>query len=85
MGHPDVRSCIECCGGDGSRAVAAVVIIVERIAGPGDRIDTVNVVNKAVAIVIYAVARDLTGVDPHVTCQILMCVADAGIDHADHH
>jgi hypothetical protein len=66
-------------------ATRAVSVGVGRIAGVAEEVVAVHVVDEAVAVVIEAVARDLTGVGPEVRGQVGVGELDAGVDDADHH
>ena len=55
-------------------------MIVHRIAVVVDEVIAVDVVDVTVHVVVDAVARDLTGVDPHVRSQVGMRVIHAGVD-----
>lgn len=54
-------------------------VIVEWIAGIRDRVDTVNVVDVAVTIIIHAVARDFVGVGPDIWREVWVCVEDSRV------
>jgi hypothetical protein len=58
-------------------------IIVKRIARVGDSVDSMYVVDIAVAVIVDAIAPDLIWVGPHVRRQVRMgikdtCVHDEG-------
>ena len=76
-------------GGDDTGHVGTVTHVIHGVAGgsPGfaDGGDTVHVVNVAVAVVVHAVAGDLTGIDPHAVAQIVVLVVNAGINDGDDH
>ena len=63
--------------------MGAVAVVIRRVATAGDGVESVDVVDDPVPIVIHAVPGDLIGVAPHIQRQILVRVADAGIDHRD--
>ena len=79
-GHSDMRptpvgNCPDCAG-----TVATMPVGIYRITRAVHGIDTVNIVNKAVAIIVHTVAGNFTGIDPHIRGQVGVSVADARID-----
>ena len=69
---------------DGARDMGAVTVVVHRVAVVVDEIVAVDVVDKAVAVVVHAVARNLTRVLPGIGSKVAMGVVDAGVDDSDH-
>ena len=64
--------------------MGAVTVVVHRVAVVVDEIVAVDVVDKAVAVVVHAVARNLTRVLPGIGSKVAMGVVDAGVDDSDH-
>ena len=64
--------------------VRSVAVVVHRIAVVVDEIVAVNVVDEAVAVVVFAVAGDFVGVRPDVRRKVAMGVVDAGVEHRHH-
>ena len=81
----DVRMAIVGGRADGAGDMGAVVIVVERIARPGDRVDPEYIVHKAVAVVINTVAGHFIGIAPHLVRQFLMGITNAGINNRHDH
>jgi hypothetical protein len=57
-----------------------VPIIVERIARVGDSVDSVYVVDVAVAVIVDAVASDLIWVGPYIRRQVWVRVKNTRIN-----
>ena len=79
---------------DSACHVRAMAVVVHRIAGVGDRVDPVNIVDISVAIIIdavdcfivpVAVGAGLAGVVPHISGQVLMTVVDSSVNDANNH
>ena len=62
----------------------AVVVVVVRVGVVVDEVPAVDVVDVAVAVVVDAVAGDLTGVGPDVGLQVGMVEVDTGVDYCHH-
>ena len=62
-----------------------VVVVIHRIATPVDHVDPEDIVRIAVAIVVDAIAGDLTCIPPHLALKVLVGIADARIDDRHGH
>ena len=62
-----------------------VRIVVHRIRIAVKGIDTVNIVNITVAVIINTVSSNFTWVNPRVICKVFMIVVNTRIDNADDH
>ena len=67
----------------GASDVSAVAVSVHRDGGAVTRVDSENVVDVAIAIVVDPVARNLAGIDPHVGQKIGVVKIDPGIQDRD--
>mmetsp|Transcript_66960 Transcript_66960/g.178330 ORF Transcript_66960/g.178330 Transcript_66960/m.178330 type:complete len:236 (+) Transcript_66960:516-1223(+) len=65
---------------DGPGTVRPMLLVVHRIAILIGKVRPVDVVDKAVPIIVHAIVWDLAGVHPHVVVQVLMRVVDARVD-----
>ena len=70
-------------GGDDTGNMGTVTLIVHGAASVCHSIVAVVVIHIAVAIIIPAVIRDFTGVDPDVILQILVGIVHTGIDNGN--
>ena len=70
---------------NGACYVCTVRVVVHRVGITVYGIDTVNIVNIAVAIIINTVSSDFTWVNPCVICKVFMIVVNTRIDNADDH
>ena len=70
-------------GADRAGGVGAVVVIVHGIARSGDSIDAEDIVDIPVGIVVDPIAWDLAWIPPHLSREVLVGIANAGIDHCD--
>mmetsp|Transcript_93197 Transcript_93197/g.287600 ORF Transcript_93197/g.287600 Transcript_93197/m.287600 type:complete len:664 (+) Transcript_93197:2148-4139(+) len=65
---------------DGPGAVRAVPLVVHGVAVLVDKVSPVHIIDKAVLVIVDAIARDLTRVHPHVLLQVVVRVIDARVD-----
>ena len=69
-------------GADDARAMSAVAVVVHRVGCGVDRVETVQVVNRAELVVVIRCHRCRT--HPHVFHEVLVRVINAGIEHGNH-
>ena len=60
-------------------------MVIFGISGVCISIPAVDIVDVSVPVVVYAVARYLAGVGPHIGGKIRMLPVDAGVDNTDNH
>ena len=70
---------------DRASHVGPVTVAVLRIIVIGDKVPAADIVDKAVAVVVDAVACDLAGVPPDIGSQVGMADVNPRIDDTDHH
>lgn len=73
-------------GADRAGAVGAMVVVVHGVGAAvlmGDT-EPVGVIRVAVAVVVDAVSRDVTGICPHIRCEVRVVAVDACVDNAHH-
>src|SRR5690606_11033705 len=71
-------------GGDGAGDVRAVAVAIVGIVVAGGEIPAARVVDVAVAVIVEAIAGDLSGVDPQPAHQVGMVDVNTGVDDRDH-
>src|SRR5207248_3198114 len=72
-------------GSDGARHMGAVAKVIGRVIRGSGEIPTAHVINLAVVIVINAVPRYLTSIDPHIGRNVWMDVVNTCIYDSDNH
>jgi hypothetical protein len=65
--------------------LGAMTVVIRWVVVLTDEVPAVYVVNKTVVVVVYAIPRYLTGVDPQASLQVGMGAFDARIEDGDHH
>ena len=81
-GHAHI---VAAAGANDAGNMGAVPVIIHGIAGAGDGINAMDIVDVAVVVVIDAVAGNFARIVPHVRHQIFVGVAHARIHHRDQH
>src|SRR5262245_65547448 len=83
--HPDPADGVMADGGDRARYVCAVAVLILRVVIVGEKVPAVHVVDKAVAVVVDAVAGDLAGIRVDVGGQIRVSEVNAAVQNADYY
>ena len=65
--------------------MGTVRIVVHWVGIPVEGIDTVNVIDISIAIIIDTIASNFTWVYPSVSCKVFMIVVNTRINYADYH
>ena len=68
-------------GGDGSRHVRSVIVVVERITVVVGEVVSVDIVDEAIAVVVDSVVGNFIRIDPHVCREIDVTIIDSRVDH----
>ena len=59
-----------------------MIIIIHGIIVIVDKIPSINIIDVAISVIIYTIARYFTGVDPDIGGEILMGIVNTCIDHS---
>ena len=70
-------------GTNGAGTMRPVPIVIHRIAGARNGIDSVDVIHEAIQVIVNPIARNFSGVYPHIGRKVLVGVSNTCVDDAN--